>query len=96
MVPVARKNLLAESGTPAVGRVSSRRAFSLEQLFPSGGFGESSFSPRFHPGFTPMFESEGSAISLALGSELVASKQVTQVRFPSPAPPRIQRYSART
>ena len=62
-------------------------AFSLERLFPSGGFGEGSL-------FTPIFESEGLAISRSLCGELVPSKQVTRVRFPSPAPARIQRHNA--
>jgi hypothetical protein len=69
-------------------------AFFLEQLFRSGDSEESPFPPRFHPGFTPIFESEGLAIGSAPGSEVVPSKQVTRVRFPSPAPAHIQRRNA--
>ena len=38
--------------------------------------------PRFHPGFTPIFESERSTISLLLGGDLLPSKQVVAGSIP--------------
>jgi len=85
-----------ESSATFICRAPASGHVSFERLFPSGGFGGSPFPPRFHPGFTPIFESEGLAISPSLCGELVPSKQVTRVRFPSPAPAPTRCNSART
>jgi hypothetical protein len=47
-----------------------------------------------HLDFTPIFESEGLTIRLLLTGDLLPSKQVTRVRFPSPAPAPTRRYNA--
>ena len=51
-------------------------------------------SPRSGPGFTPVFESAGLTIRPVLRGDLLPSKQVTRVRFPSPAPAPTRRHNA--
>jgi hypothetical protein len=51
-------------------------------IIPVGGFGGGSFPPWFHPGFTPIFESEGLTIRPLLRGDLLPSKQVVAGSIP--------------
>jgi len=67
---LSQPTIAAERGLSLVPvAILEAPAFLVEQMFPSGDIGEGSISPRFHPGFTPIFE-RGQQLALSCGVSL--------------------------